>query len=140
MITEDDYSLSYVFAKLVAWLLAILSQAMPVVGTMLLVVFLSLSLEILNDLKDRRLMARGRFLLILSKLVVYPLIVFAGHFVQVNISPVIPWVQALSGIIIVHELKSSGKIFASLYGVNFFDAVKDYIIELGPKFKKKHPK
>ena len=133
MISEDDQSVLYVMAKLGAWLMVVMSPILPVLGTMAFVVAVSFMMELFLDFKEGRGVKLERILLTLSKFVTYSLIILASFLIEKNVSPVIPWLQAISGIMIVHEVKSTGKVFAKIYGVNFFDAIKDYIVKAGPK-------
>lgn len=133
MISQDDNSLSYVLTKMAVWIGAILSPVMAVMGTMFAVVLFSVILEWVQSLKDGVGMKRDRLILISSKFFLYLFAVFIAHLVEANVVNEVPWVKIISGLLVVHELKSAGKIYAKLYGVNFFEAIKDYISKKGPE-------
>lgn len=133
MITQDDNSLSYVLTKLAVWIGAILSPIAAVMGTMVMVVLFSLVLEWAQALKDGVKIPWNRLILVCSKFALYLFAVLIAHLVEANVVSEVPWTKIVSGLLVVHELKSAGKIYGKLYGVNFFDALKDYIKAKGPQ-------
>ena len=85
----------------------------------------------MNDLITSRRAGR-----IISKLLLYPISIIVAKVAQLYLTPSIPWIQVVSGIIAIVEVKSIFENISIILGYDLWNRIKEAIWKEREKPKK----
>ncbi len=131
---NKDEGIIYLMTKLGVWIGVIISPIMPVIGTAFMVIGLNIITGVMASIKHRdqgdkwwQVLSLDKLFWAFTKFFIYSFVIVVSYSIEKNVIQYVPWVQVISGLITVVEIKSISENVKRIYGIDLLNGIKHYL-------------
>jgi phage-related holin len=124
------------YPEMLAFLLLFLGDITAALLAIIFLVFADTVTGVWASIKNNQYLTSRRAGRILSKLLLYPLSIIVAKVAESYLTPSIPWIQVVSGIIAIVEVKSIFENISLILGFDLWPRIKEALWKERDKPKK----